>query len=93
MLLFRLFVVAHGEAFTEQSFTAGVPRGGDWFPLLINLYICHLNFYIAICFEYTDDSYLVKLIERKEDRLLSWGGVWNLNIEPAKYHSLCFIEE
>jgi len=35
------------------------------FVILIN------NFYSVICFEYADDSSLVKVIERKEDRLES----------------------
>ena len=66
-----LFVVAHGETSAQQNFTAGVPEGEIWSPILFNLYVRHLAQQVLHCdlFSYTDDSSLVKVIERKEDRM------------------------
>ena len=38
----NLFVVAHGDTLSQQLFTAGVPQGGIWSPILFNLYIHYL---------------------------------------------------
>jgi len=68
------------------------------------LYVRHISRQVLNCalFEYADDSSLVKVIRRKEDRraaadelmadinrVFSWGKVWSINFEPAKCHSLC----
>ena len=38
-----LFVVAHGDTSSEQTFTAGVPQGCVWSPYIIKSYIRHLS--------------------------------------------------
>ena len=35
-------MVAHSDTSPQQNFTAGVPQGGIWSPILFNLYIHHL---------------------------------------------------
>ena len=96
--------MAHGDTSSQLDFTAGVPQGGIWSPILFNLYVRHNSRQVLNCdlFEYADDSSLVKVIRRKEDwraaadeimvdlnRVFSWGKVWNINFEPAKCHALC----
>ena len=99
-----LFVVAHGDTSSLQPFTAGVPQGGIWSPILFNLYIRDLPTQILHCalLQYADDSTLIKVVPSKEDRITvademnadlariySWGLLRNINFEPAKCHSLC----
>ena len=99
-----LFVVAHGDTSSRRSFTAGVPQGGIWSPILFNLYTRHLSAQVLHCdlFSYADDSTLIKVIPSKDDRIAaaaelnadldrvySWGQKWNINFEPDKCHSLC----
>lgn len=45
----RLFVVTCGHTSSQLSFTAGVPQGGIWSPLLFNLYIHHLLDQVLHC--------------------------------------------
>ena len=88
----------------DRSSANSIPQGGVWFPILYNLYVCHLAQQVLLCdlFSYADDSFLVKVIERKEDRMTAaekmiaylnfvyfWGRKWDINFEPAKCHSLC----
>jgi len=63
--------VAHGEVSTMQNFTAGVPQGGVWSPILFNLYVRQFTQQVLHCdlYSYADDSSLVKVIKRKEDRV------------------------
>ena len=99
-----LFVVAHGDTSSQQPFTAGVPQGGIWSPILFNLYIRYLPTQILHCalLQYADDSTLIKVVPSKDDRVIaademsadlariySWGRIWNINFEPAKCYSLC----
>ena len=87
-----------------QSFTAGVPQGGIWSPILFNLYICYLPDQILHCtsLQYAEDSTLIKVLPSKDNRITAadkmnadlasiylWGRMWNINFEPAKCHSLC----
>ena len=67
-----LFVVAYGHTSFQLSFTAGVPQGGIWSPLLFNLYICHLSDQVLHCnlFQYADNSSLMKIIPSKDDRTI-----------------------
>jgi len=53
-------VVAHGDTSPQQNFTAGVPQGGIWFPILFNLNIHHLPKQVSHCsmFQYNDDCFL-----------------------------------
>ena len=47
-----LFVVAHSDTSSKRPYTAGVPQGGIWSPILFNLYIRHISaqiFFIVIC--------------------------------------------
>ena len=100
----RLFVVVCGHTSSQLPFTAGVPQGGIWSPLLFNLYIRHLPDQVLHCdlFQYADDSSLMKVIPSKDDRtaaadelnadldrIYSWGQTWNINFEPAKCRTLC----
>ena len=53
-----------------MEFTA---EGGVWSPILFNLYVRHLAQQVLHCdlFKYADDSSLIKVIDRKEDRIPS----------------------
>ena len=95
-----LFVVAHGDISSQRPFTAGVPQGGIWSPILFNLYIRHISIQVLHCdlFQYADDSTLIKVIPLKDaademsadlGRIHSWGQKWNINFEPTKCHALC----
>ena len=66
-----LFVVAHGDTSSQRPFTAGVPQGGIWSPILFNLYTRHLPVQVSHCdlFSYADDSTLLKVIPTKDDRI------------------------
>ena len=99
-----MFVVAHGDTSCQKPFTAGVPQGGIWSPILFNLYVRYLPTQILHCalLQYADDSTHMKVVLSKEHRIIaaeemnadlariySWGQLWNINFEPAKCHSLC----
>jgi len=66
-----LFVVAHGDTLSRRTFTAGVPQGGIWSPILFNLFTRHLPAQVSYCsiFSYADDSTLLKVIPTKADRI------------------------
>jgi len=90
-----LFVVAHGDT---SPFTAGIPQGGIWSPILFNLYIRHLSAQINYCdlFTYADDTTLVEMIPAKNDRtavittdLNIMGTEVEYYFERDKCYSLC----
>ena len=63
-------LLVHGEISSKRPFTAGIPQGANWSPILFNLYIRHLSAQILHCdlFTYADDTTLVKMIPIKDDR-------------------------
>ena len=66
-----LFVGAHGDTSSRRTFTAGVPQGGIWSSILLNLYMRHLPAKVSYCniFSYANDSTLLKVIPTKDDRI------------------------
>ena len=95
----NLFVVAHGNTSSKRPFTAGVPQGGIWSPILFNLYTRCLSAQILHCdlFTYADNTTLNKVIPTKDDRNTAaieinadlnraclWGRKWNIILEPDK---------
>ena len=100
-----LFVVAHGDTSSQQPFTASVPQGGIWSPILLNLYIRHISAQVLHCdlFQYAGDSTLIKVIPSKDNRtvaademsarIYSWGRKWNINFEPTKcIRFVCYLK-
>ena len=94
-----LFVFVHGDTSSQQPFTVGVPQGGIWSSILLNLYIRYLPTQILHCalLQYADDSTLIMVVSSKDNRVIaademsadlariySWGRMWNINFEPAK---------
>ena len=59
-----LFVVTHGDT-SKRPFTAGVPRGGIWSPILFNMYMHHLSAQIlrSDLFTYVDGTTLVLMVQ------------------------------
>ena len=101
-----LFVVTHGDTSSKRAFTAGVPQGGIWSSILLNLYTRHLSAQIFNCdlFMYADDTTLVKVIPTKDNRntaaikinadlnrICLWGRKWIIIFEPDKCYSLCCL--
>jgi len=93
-----------GNTFSCREFTAGVPQGGVWSPILFNLYIHLLGNQVLCCdlFQYADDVSLMKVVRTKEEwikaaeemnadlnRVYLWDRPWNINFEPTKCFSLC----
>ena len=104
----RLFVGSCEHTSSQLPFTAGVPQGGIWSPLLFNLYIRHLSDQVLHCdlFQYADDSSLMKVIPSKDnrtivadelnadlDRIYSWGQTWNINFKLSVVHSVSRLKE
>jgi len=95
-------VVANGDTSTCREFTAGVPQGGVWSPILFNLYIRLLGNQVLHCdlFQYADDVTLMKVVRTKEERIKAaeemnavlhrvhlWGRPWNIKFGPSKCFS------
>ena len=62
-------MVANGNTSSCREFTASVPQGGVWSPILFDLYICLLSNQVLYCdlFQYVDDSSLMKVVRTKEE--------------------------
>ena len=62
-------MVANGSTPSCQEFTAGVPQGGVWSPILFNLYIHLLGNQVLCCdlFQYADVASLMKVVGTKEE--------------------------
>ena len=88
----------------KSIYTAGVPQGGAWSPILFNLYIRLLGNQVLCCdlFQCADDASLMKVVRTKEEWIKAaeemnadlncvyfWGRPWNINFEPTKCFSLC----
>ena len=59
----------NGNTSSCQEFTAGVPQGCVWSPVLFDLYICLLDNQVLYCnlFQYADNASLMKVARTKEE--------------------------
>ena len=96
-------VVANGVASALMEYFAGVPQGAIWSPKLWNFHIRELVNVVmqSMLMKYADDSALMKIIERVNDRsrsieevnsdleaIANWGRKWKVQFEPKKTHAM-----
>ena len=96
-----LFVVVNGQDSSLYPITAGIPQGGVWSPMLLNLYARHLLAQLKSCL-LVSYATLLKVIPTKDLRLSAadeinadlcnladWGKQWHIEFEPSKSNALC----
>jgi hypothetical protein len=95
-------VVAAGIASGKKQYSAGVPQGGIWSPLLWNFFIQDMpsRCLLTLLFKYADDCTLLKVFNPSErmgavydlnadlKRVARWGKRWKTTFEPTKTHAM-----